>query len=63
MLYLMYITLVGLATNLFLAYCPLARMMYLLPWNNDEEFSLRLLGRGFFSPPMPGNFEPINRAN
>ena len=55
---LMYITLVGLATNLFLGYCPLARMMSLMPWNRNEKFSLGLVGRVFLSPPMPGKFEP-----
>ena len=55
---LMYITLVGLATNLFIGYCPLARMMYLLPWNRDEQFSLNLLRRVFFSAPMAGKFAP-----
>ena len=59
MLFLMYITLIGLATNLYLGYCPLARMMYLMPWNNDEDFSLGLLARVFLSPPMPGKFEPM----
>jgi len=55
---LMYITLVGLATNLFLGYCPLARMMYLMPWNRDEKFSLDLVKRVFLSPPVAGKFEP-----
>jgi hypothetical protein len=54
--FLMYITLLGLATNLFLGYCPLARMMYLMPWNNDEKFSLAFVGKVFFSPPMAGKF-------
>jgi hypothetical protein len=58
---LMYITLVGLATNLFLGYCPLARMMYLMPWNRSEPFSLNLVGRVFFSPPVAGQFEPVAR--
>jgi len=58
---LMYITLVGLATNLFLGYCPLARMMCLMPWNRQEAFSLSLLGRVFFSAPMPGKFKPAAR--
>ena len=58
MVILMYITLVGLATNLFLGYCPLARMMYLLPWNCDEKFSLDLARRVFFSAPVPGKFQP-----
>jgi hypothetical protein len=56
--FLMYITLVGLAANLFLGYCPLARMMTLMPWNRNEKFSIGLVGRVFLSPPMPGKFEP-----
>jgi hypothetical protein len=59
---LMYITLVGLATNLFLGYCPLARTMYLLPWNRDEKFSLDLVRRVFFSAPVPGKFQPKPRS-
>jgi len=58
MVILMWITTVGLATNLFLNYCPLARMMYLLPWNREEPFSFTLLGRVFLSPPVKGRFEP-----
>ena len=57
---LMYITLVGLGTNLFLGYCPLARMMYLLPWNRDERFSLNLLAKVFLSAPTPGQFKPAS---
>jgi len=55
---LMYITFVGLGTNLFLGYCPLARMMSLMPWNLKEKYSLGLVGRVFLSPPMSGRFEP-----
>lgn len=60
---LMYITLVGLTTNLFLGYCPLARMMYLMPWNSNEKFSLDLVNRVFFSPPVQGKFEPASRSS
>ena len=59
MVILMYITTVGLASNLFLNYCPLARMMYLLPWNREESFSLNLLMRVILTPPVPGRFKPI----
>ena len=62
MLFLMYITLVGLATNIFLGYCPLARMMYLMPWNRDEPFSLNLVGRVFLSAPVQGQFRPISKG-
>lgn len=55
---LMYITILGLATNLFWGYCPLARMLYLLPWNREEPFSLDLLKRVFLSPPVTGKFTP-----
>lgn len=55
---LMYITVVGLAANLFLGYCPLARMLYLLPWNRAEPVSLDLLKRVFLSPPRAGKFTP-----
>lgn len=58
---LMYITTIGLATNLFLGYCPLARMMYLLPVNREEPFSLELVRRVFVSPPAQGEFKPASR--
>lgn len=55
---LMYITMVGLATNLFIGYCPLARLLYLLPWNREEQFSYELIRRVFLSPPVTGQFKP-----
>lgn len=58
--FLMYITFVGLATNLFLDYCPLARLLYLLPWNRDEALSADLVARVFASPPTPGRFRPVS---
>ena len=63
MVVFMYITFVGLATNLFLGYCPLARMVYLLPWNRNEKFSLDLLRRVVFSSPTSGKFNPMRGLN
>ncbi len=57
---LMYITTVGLATNLFVGYCPLARMLCLLPWNRKEPFSLSLVMSVFLTPPVAGMFKPRN---
>ena len=54
---LMYITTIGLATNLFLGYCPLARIIYLLPINREEPFSLELVIKVFFSPHTKGQFK------
>ena len=59
---LMYITTVGLASNLFLGYCPLARMMYLLPWNRKEPFSFNLLMRVILTPPVKGRFKPAPQS-
>jgi len=55
---LLYITTLGLFTNLFFAYCPLARLMSLMPWNRAEPFSTGLLIRTFCSPPSRGRFTP-----
>lgn len=55
---LMYITTIGVATNLFVNYCPLARMVYLFPWNREEPFSFGLVARVFLSPPVVGKFKP-----
>jgi hypothetical protein len=59
---LMYITTIGLLGNLFFRYCPLARMLCLLPWNGEEEFSLGLVARAFLTPPVDGRFKPAPPA-
>ena len=57
MVILMYITTIGLASNLFLGYCPLARTMYLLPWNREDSFSLELFKRVIMTSPTSGQFK------
>jgi hypothetical protein len=54
---MMHITAVGLAANLATGYCPLARTLYLFPWNRTSPMSLDLLVRTFIQPPRPGRFE------
>ena len=58
MIVLMWITTLGLPANLFLNYCPLARLMLLMPWNRTEPLSRDLLRRVFLSPPSTGRFVP-----
>jgi len=60
---LVYATFIGLGTNLFLGYCPLARMMRLMPWNREEEPSLDLLRRVFLSPPVSGSLSVRERQD
>ncbi len=57
MIFLMYITTVGLFTKLFLNYCPLARIMYLMPWNREEQLSMGLILKVFQTPPVEGQFK------
>ncbi len=58
MTFLMIITTIGLTTNLCFGYCPLARMLYLLPFNRNEPFSLNLVKQVFLTPPVKGRFTP-----
>lgn len=58
MIFLMHITTIGLAANLFLNYCPLARLMLLMPWNRTEPLSPDYLKQVFLSPPSQGRFIP-----
>jgi hypothetical protein len=60
---MMIVTLAGLAANLLVGWCPLARMLYLLPWNRRERLDLDLLARVFLSGPVPGRFEPPSRLS
>jgi len=57
---------VGTWAQVIFGYCAMARCVSLLPWNRDERFSVGLLKKTFFSPPVPGNIKQglpaINRA-
>jgi hypothetical protein len=57
MRWMLYVTLVGLAANLTFNWCPLSRMLYLLPWNRREPWDAGLPFRAFFSKPVPGRFQ------
>lgn len=49
--FLMHETFVGNGANLMFGYCPLARIMSLLPWNHTETFSIKFLVTTIFSSP------------
>jgi hypothetical protein len=55
-LYFIYFILIAGTTAMVLFdYCPLARFLSLMPWNRSEPFSVALLRRTVFSPPVRGN--------
>lgn len=57
MSWMMWVTLFGLAANLIIGWCPLARMMYLLPWNRQQKMTGTVFLKTFFSMPRPGRFK------
>lgn len=46
---------IGTWTTVLFGYCPMARIVSLLPWNRKEAFSLNLLKQTFLSAPVRGN--------
>lgn len=53
--FIYFIQIVGTTAMVLFDYCPLARMLSLMPWNRREPFSFDLLKRTVFNPPVPGN--------
>jgi hypothetical protein len=47
--------LLGTSAMVLLGYCPMARMVLLLPWNRRQPLSLRLVVRTFLQAPAAGN--------
>ena len=56
-----WILFVGTWANVLAGYCPLARMMSLLPWNRTLAFSPRLVWTVFFTPPVQGSILQLVR--
>lgn len=49
-----WVQLAGTVALLAAGYCPLARLMALLPWNRREPLSAALVARAFLTPPGEG---------
>ncbi|NCC27040.1 MAG: hypothetical protein EOM22_02520 [Gammaproteobacteria bacterium] len=49
------IQLAGTSAMVLFGYCPMARMVSLLPWNRRQPLSLRLVARTFLQAPTAGN--------
>jgi hypothetical protein len=50
-----WIQLAGTTAMISVGYCPLARMLSLLPWNRVHPFTLRLVLSTFLAPPRSGS--------
>lgn len=53
--FMLWIQLAGTIAAVAVGYCPLARMVSLMPWNRSEPLSLRLIWRTIVTPPVAGN--------
>ena len=48
---------IGTWAQIIFGYCTMARCVSLLPWNRNEELSLDLLMKTFFSRPVRGSIK------
>jgi hypothetical protein len=46
---------IGTWTNVLVDYCPLARLLSLMPWYRHEPLTWESVGWTLFSPPAPGS--------
>lgn len=54
-----WIQLFGGTVMLITGYCPMARMLSLLPWNRSQSMSWNLIKIVLFTPPVTGSFKKI----
>ncbi len=50
-----WIQLAGTAASVLVDYCPMARMLSLLPWNRRSPLTVRLVWWTFLRPPVRGS--------
>jgi hypothetical protein len=61
--FLHWIQLTGTTAMVMVGYCPLARVLSLLPWNRRGPLTLRLVRAALLSPPVRGTIvEALRRA-
>ena len=54
-----WVQLAGINALLTTGYCPLARILSLMPWNRTRSFSWKLFTTAIFSPPVNGRILPV----
>lgn len=52
MQWMLWIQLIGTSLNVLVNYCPMARLMALVPWNRRQALTMRLVVKVLFSPPV-----------
>ena len=57
MQWLYWIPFIGTWAQIIFGYCAMARLVSLWPWNRNEDFTLKLLIKTFFSRPVRGSVQ------
>lgn len=57
MQWLYWVPFIGTWAQVIFGYCAMARLVSLWPWNRNENFTLALLIKTFFSPPVRGSVQ------
>lgn len=55
MQWMLWIQLIGTSLSVLVNYCPMARLMALVPWNRRQPLTLELVVKVLFSPPVKGS--------
>ncbi|MGD8843385.1 MAG: hypothetical protein PVJ83_07910 [Gammaproteobacteria bacterium] len=53
--FIYFVQIAGTTAMVSFDYCPLARLLSLMPWNRNQPLTADLLRRTVFSPPVRGN--------
>ncbi len=57
-----WVQLAGITALLTVSYCPLARLLSLMPWNRTRPMSWKLFVTAVFSPPIEGRILQVTSA-
>ncbi|MGD8560449.1 MAG: hypothetical protein PVF34_10080 [Gammaproteobacteria bacterium] len=55
MQWMLWVQLIGTSLSVLVDYCPMARLMALVPWNRQHPLTMELVMKVFFSPPVKGS--------
>jgi len=55
MVWIFWWQLIGTSAMVLFEYCFLARLLSLLPWNKQEDYSFEMIKRTFLTAPVKGN--------
>lgn len=58
-----WVQMAGITALLTVGYCPLARILSLMPWNRTRPMSWKLFVTAIFSPPVEGSILQVTSAD